>query len=180
MLEYNFHKEVRRMHYDADKVDEMVLALLCLAASKVISAAESKNIVLHENRWVTRLAIGRASMMPNISPLITFPTTWPLDPSGARCAAHGTKTWTATAPRPVTIAAKRKGIGLWTEAVTIVANMQMSMSKRMRRRFSIRSPSGTIKSSPKQYPIWVIATINPAAAADNLSAELIGPTSGCA
>jgi hypothetical protein len=119
-------------------------------------------------------------MMPNMSPLITFPTTWPLDSSGARCAAYGTKTCTATAPRPVTIAAKRKGIGLWTEAVMIVANMQMSMSERMRRRFSIRSPRGTIKSNPKQYPIWVSATINPAAAADNLSVELIGPTNGCA
>ena len=75
-------------------------------------------------------------------------------------------------------APRRKGSG-WVDSPAAsrpIADRQISACTR--RRFSIRSPSGTISSRPAPKPTCVRVTIRPAAVAGMPSDAAIGPTIG--
>ena len=97
---------------------------------------------------VTKLATGRASMMPSISPLITFPTTRPRAASGTRCAAYGTRTCTTTDPSPTNMDARRNGAACVDRAAPVKARTARDSADKTRRRFSTKSPKGTMSNSP--------------------------------
>ena len=97
---------------------------------------------------MTKLAAGRASMMPSISPLITLPTMRPRIASGARWEAYGTSTWAATEPRPTPRAASRNGAAWPDNPAAARARALIPTAASTRARFSNTSASGTTSSSP--------------------------------
>ena len=87
-------------------------------------------------------------MMPIMRPLDTSPTTRPRMASGARCAASGTKICTATEASPTAPIAARKAGAEVAIAASPSASALAATQRTTSRRFSNRSPSGTMKMSP--------------------------------
>jgi len=87
-------------------------------------------------------------MMPSSRPLTTLPTVCPRVASCDRCAANGTSICAATDPRPMAKAAGRNIHACVLIAAAARAAAVDNKEMTIRRRFSIRSPSGTMKSRP--------------------------------
>ena len=118
------------------------------AASATIIAAEAMKTARQEIRAAMKLATGRASMIPIMSPLDTIPTTRPRVASGARCAASGTRICIATEPRPIAPAQTRNTAAEGANAAAASATALKATEARASLRFSIRSPSGTMNMQP--------------------------------
>ena len=112
-----------------------------------VSIAEIQNTTCHEEIAVIRLAMGRASMMPSCSPLITVPTACPRDAAGAKCAASGTSSCAPTASRP-TPRMPSRNVAAVPEAATTASASAHPSSVAISPRFSSTSPSGTSSSNP--------------------------------
>ncbi|MNK89990.1 hypothetical protein D3C87_1100200 [compost metagenome] len=114
------------------------------------TAETAKMVCQPPVRPAIRLDTGRANMIPISSPLVTLPTTRPRIWSGARCAANGTSTCTATEHRPMAQPATRNTLAWVASAAAVSATAQPPISVRISLRFSTRSPSGTSSTSPTQ------------------------------
>ena len=113
-----------------------------------MTAADRANTACQPSRSSSRLETGRDSMMPSISPLMTLPTTRPRLASGARCAAYGTRTCTATEPMPMNSEASRNGSAAVDTDAASSARMATHRTASTSRLVSTRSPSGTTSSRP--------------------------------
>ena len=113
-----------------------------------VATAEAMNTTGQDVTCVMKLAIGRDSMMPSISPLVTVPTTRPRVASGARWAAKGSSICTTTALDPITSIAARNGSVWRAKAAPSSASAHRPSTDDIRRRFSTMSPSGTMKRRP--------------------------------
>ena len=119
-----------------------------LSASTVaaISAADSANIARQPNASATTPATGRASRMPNSSPLMTDPTTTrPRVASGSMPATSGSSIWAATEATPISSAAPRNTAPLGARAASVSAATAQANVMVSSRRLSNRSTSGATR-----------------------------------
>ena len=101
-----------------------------------------------EPRLARAPATVRASSMPTNRPLITVPTARPRCSGAARVAANGTSTWTTTENSPVNAVPTSTRSMDGAEAVTSRPAAESRESPTASPRRSMRSPRGTISSSP--------------------------------
>jgi hypothetical protein len=94
------------------------------------------------------LATGRASMIPANNPAMMLPMVRPRLSSGASDDANGTTTCAPAEQNPTATDATRKSAADDESATPTSAAAAQSTVVRISRRFSIRSASETISSSP--------------------------------
>ncbi|MNM17909.1 hypothetical protein D3C81_281910 [compost metagenome] len=143
-------REARSWPYDAVVSGRATGSTLRSRSESVsIMAAAIQYIARQPRRSPTIPAAVRASRMPNSSPLITVPITFPCSAGLASCAARGTITCGTTVVMPIRKLAAYIQVRLCDSANPIRDTATQARSREIRPLRSRISPSGTKKSMPR-------------------------------
>lgn len=106
-------------------------------------------------------ANARATRIPVSRPLMTSPMARPRSWAGTSSVANGPACWAMVAKRPSTKLAPVRMVSVGAMTAMSKAAQVPAACKMIRRRRSMRSPSGEISSIPVAKPIWVAAGTAP-------------------
>lgn len=140
--------------------------------------AATMKIARHPASWAISPLSVRETIVPARKPVMTVPTTRPRLASSARSPASGITICPATVIAPSNPMATSSVVKLGTAAQAARATADRTNIRGMSRRRFTTSPSGTIRTIPTAYPIWVRVTSELAFPVETPRSPAMTPKSG--